>query len=301
MRTALAALAGTFALGAPPGWIEIQLPLRNSGPAGIAWGYDGKLYGIENTRSRFFRLDPRTNDVTDEWPVPTLKEGLPIVALPGRILAGAENGIAQLDTSTGKVTEIRLPDVSVTGLAVDRSTQTVYFTNAHTGTISKLVGTRVTPLATVRARSGDPCVPYGIVFEPRTKNVFVDCERADEIWRIRPDGTKTAFPIPTERSQPRDLTLGRDGNVYAALYDAGSVAQLDPASGRVRTWPAQSGSKIGGIALTPPTDSGSRCRPPARSCNSTGRAAPSPSTTSPTAPSRRCSHRAPAAGSSRRI
>jgi streptogramin lyase len=92
-------------------------------------------------------------------------------------------------------------------------------------------------------------VPYGIVFEPRSKDVYVDCERADEIWRVRPDGSKKAYPIPTEQALPRELTLGRDGQVYASLFDVGAVAQLDPATGQVQFWRARLGTFVGGAAF----------------------------------------------------
>ena len=43
MKTALVVLSSALALATPPGWSEILLPLIRSGPAGLAWGYDGKM------------------------------------------------------------------------------------------------------------------------------------------------------------------------------------------------------------------------------------------------------------------
>jgi streptogramin lyase len=249
MKTALVVLSGALALATPPGWSEVLLPLIRSGPAGLAWGYDGRMYGVENDRNKFFRLDPVQNKVTAEWPLPTIRDGAPVVALPGRVFAGGTDGIAVLDTRAGKVSEVALPGVSVTGLAVDRAKGVVYFTDAHSGTISKLVGAKTTPLAVLNPKSGRPCIPYGIVFEPRTKAVFVGCQGSNEIWRVDPNGKATAFGIPSPNSQPEDFVLGRDGKIYAALFEAGAVAVLDPASGRVETLPLPSASKVAGVAF----------------------------------------------------
>ena len=145
MRAVAAALVGAWTLAGPPGWSEARLPTPQSTPAGLAWGFDGNVYGVEFDRSRFFRMEG--DIITREWPIPTLKQGLSVVALPGRILAGAEEGIAVLDTRNGRVSEIRLPGVSVTGLAVDRATNTVYLADAHTGTIARLAGTKAVPVA----------------------------------------------------------------------------------------------------------------------------------------------------------
>jgi streptogramin lyase len=249
MKTALVVLSGALALATPPGWSEVLLPLIRSGPAGLAWGYDGRMYGVENDRNKFFRLDPAQNKVTAEWPLPTIRDGAPVVALPGRVFAGGTDGIAVLDTRAGKVSEVALPGVSVTGLAVDRATGVVYFTDAHSGTISKLVGAKTTPLAVLNPKSGRPCIPYGIVFEPRTKAVFVGCQGSNEIWRVDPNGKATAYGIPSPNSQPEDFVLGRDGKIYAALFEAGAVAVLDPASGRVETIALPSASKLVGVAF----------------------------------------------------
>jgi streptogramin lyase len=249
MKTALVVLSGALALATPPGWSEVLLPLIRSGPAGLAWGYDGRMYGVENDRNKFFRLDPAQHKVTAEWPLPTIRDGAPVVALPGRIFAGGTDGIAVLDTRAGKVSEIPLPGVSVTGLAVDRANGVVYYTDAHSGAISKLVGRKTTPFAVLNPKSGRPCIPYGIVFEPRTKAVFVGCQGSNEIWRVNPDGKATAYGIPSPNSLPEDFVLGRDGKIYAALFDAGAVAQLDPASGRVETLPLPSASKLVGVAF----------------------------------------------------
>ena len=249
MKTALVVLSGALALATPPGFSEILLPFIRSGPAGLAWGYDGRMYGVENDRNKFFRLDAAQNKVTAEWPLPTIRDGAPVVALPGRVFAGGTGGIAVLDTRAGKVSEVLLPGVSVTGLAVDQANGVVYFTDAHTGAISKLVGRKTTPLAVLNPKSGRPCIPYGIVFDPRTKAVFVGCQGSNEIWRVNPDGKATAYGIPSPNSLPEDFVLGRDGKIYAALFDAGAVAQLDPASGRVETLPLPSASKLVGARL----------------------------------------------------
>jgi streptogramin lyase len=249
MKTALVVLSGALALATPPGFSEILLPFIRSGPAGLAWGYDGRMYGVENDRNKFFRLDAAQKKVTAEWPLPTVRDGAPVVALPGRVFAGGTGGIAVLDTRAGKVSEIPLPDVSVTGLAADHANGVVYFTDAHTGTISKLVGTKTTPLAVLNPKSGRPCIPYGIVFDPRTKAVFVGCQGSNEIWRVNPNGKATAYGIPSPASLPEDFVLGRDGKVYAALFDAGTVAQLDPASGRIETLTLPSASKLVGLAF----------------------------------------------------
>jgi hypothetical protein len=70
VKAALVLLSGALALAAPPGLVEIETPLRNSAPAGLAWGYDGKLYGVEYLRHQFFRIDPRSDTITGEWPMP---------------------------------------------------------------------------------------------------------------------------------------------------------------------------------------------------------------------------------------
>jgi streptogramin lyase len=98
-------------------------------------------------------------------------------------------------------------------------------------------------------KSGRACIPYGIVFDPQTKAVFVGCQGSNEIWRVNANGSATAFGIPSPNSLPEDFVLGRDGKIYAALFDAGAVAQLDPASGRVETLALPSASKLVGVAF----------------------------------------------------
>ena len=154
MKALAAALFGAFALAGPPGWSETRLPTPGSTPAGLAWGYDGNVYGVEFDRNRFFRLEG--DILTREWPIPTLSEPIPVVAVPGRILAGSDDGIAVLDTRHGTVSEIPLPGISVTGFAVDRATNTVYFTDARTGTIERLAGTKAVPVAVVRVSEHVP-------------------------------------------------------------------------------------------------------------------------------------------------
>lgn len=251
MKAVLVVAFGAVALGTPPGLVEVTLPNSRGAPAALAWGYDGKMYGVEYALDRFFRLEPRTNRITGEWAFPTLDQGFPIVALPGRIVAGAENGIEILDLTkgVGTVTEVPLNGVSVAGLAVDRSTGTVYFTDAHSGAIGKLVGTTATTLAVLRSRRTAPCIAYGIVFEPRTKNLFVDCQGSNEIWTLRPDGSTSTYSIPVPNPLPEDLVLGRDGNVYVSLFDAGTVARFNPRSGKFTTWNAPSSAKVAGLAF----------------------------------------------------
>jgi streptogramin lyase len=181
---------------------------------------------------------------------------------------------------TGVITYLSFPDaftpyVDIRQLA-SGSGGTIWFTSdlglgevSPSGAITRFALThKLTPLGITRAPDGDMWFTSTVASEA----VFVH----DYIGRITPSGGLKLFRIPTLGSEPKSITVGRDGNLWFA--ERGAIERLTP-RGRFTRFPigirdAQPGASppagtVCGSAMPASTASGS-CRSRGR-LSSTGR------------------------------
>lgn len=139
---------------------------------------------------------------------------------------------------TGVITYLSFPDAFTTYVTVRQliagSGGTIWFTSdlglgevSPSGAFTRFaLPHKLTPLGITRAPDGDMWFTSTVASEA----VFVH----DYIGRITPGGDMKLFRIPTLGSEPKSITVGRDGNLWFA--ERGAIERLTP-RGRFTRFP----------------------------------------------------------------
>ena len=200
--------------GAGPGWVTVD----DSGNVWFAERFGGKIGEIA------------PDGTITEFPLPgpfPLPQG--IVAAPDGnlyITEQAGNAIARLDPVTGQVTQFPVPTPSAVplGLALG-SDGALWFVERSAAKIGRMTldGTFTEyPLAFGSA-------PQRIVAGPDGALWFTEL-LGGKIGRITTTGDITEYPVS---GGPVGITVGKDGQLYAALFFAPGLDRIDPATGQV--------------------------------------------------------------------
>ena len=203
--------------GANPGWVTVD----DSGTVWFAERFAGKIGEL-------------TPDGTiTEFPLPSpsaIPQG--IVAAPDGNLYITEQGanaIARLDPVTGQVTQFPVPTPAATplGLALGRD-GALWFVERSAAKIG-----RMTPDGTFTEYPLAPgASPNRIVAGPDGALWFTELF-GGKIGRITTAGDLTEYPLP---GGPVGITVGRNGNLYVALFSAHGLDQVNLAGQVTGHW-----------------------------------------------------------------
>lgn len=222
---------------------EWQVPWPDSRPRDPMADDQGRVWFVGQEGNFVARLDPNTGKFTkygiDEGTHPHNV----IVDWVGRAwYAGNRNAmIGRIDPSSGQVTRIRLTDPRLADphtMAFDRRGN-LWFTAQQGNAVARLETAngrvRTVPVPTARAR------PYGLVVDTLTDRPWFVEFGTNRIGTIDPNTfVLREYTLPDSGSRPRRIALA-NGRIWAGDYVRGALLELDPASGRVNSWPLPGG------------------------------------------------------------
>ncbi len=177
----------------------------NSGPHGIVFDADGKLWTTLEYAGQVVEIDQSTGAILQTIDVSLHAEGAP----------------APINTHPH-------------GLGVAPDGHTLWFTGKSTGTVG-----RIDPDGTVNhyALPTVGSVPIYIQAGP-DGNMWCTELAGNQIARITSAGTVTEYPIPTSNSRPIAITPGPDGKSMWFSEEAGNkVGRIDTSTGELSEFP----------------------------------------------------------------
>jgi streptogramin lyase len=203
---------------------EFPLPNANSGPDDITVGPDGNLWFVEIVGNRIGRIT--TAGVITEFPIPTAG------SQPLGIASGSDgnlwftefegNKIGRI-TTAGVFTEYPLPIANSSPIHIEAGPDgNLWF--AQPGLESALR-------------------PGGSLLAARAAAAALN---ANQIGRVTTAGIVTEFTIPTADSQPVDIAVGSDNNLWFTEFDGNKIGKVD-LTVRITAMNANNGPASGGI------------------------------------------------------
>lgn len=187
----------------PDGTMRLQLTPAGSGPHGLDFDADGRLWVTLEFLGRIRAIDPATGQTVAEHDVRLHCRGCE------RPLNTRPHGL---------------------GIGPDR--RTIWFTGKTTGTIGRLTPTgRVSHFQLPTVGSVPIYIRAG-----RDGNMWVTELLGNRIARVTPDGEITEFPIPTPNSRPIAIVPGPDGAMWFSEEAGSKVGRIDPA-GTITEYP----------------------------------------------------------------
>lgn len=256
-RTWLAALVGTT-LCLSAGALVAQRSSRRQPGEDVRTARLRQLPGLAPDSSLLFNgwgLSPAGTHVPLQGDMP-LKL---VIAPDGKTLAAATGGfegqgLTLMDLATRRVTQFQELNRAWNGLAFSRDGRQLYATGGNSGELYRFrfANGRVSeqktnapvPVAprTGRRRSAgaaaanpqaDPTVFLaGLAVHPRSGDLYVCNEAANEVWVVDPDSLAVEDTIAVG-SHPHSLAFGADGrHVYVSNWGGRSVSVVDSAEGR---------------------------------------------------------------------
>jgi streptogramin lyase len=132
-----------------------------------------------------------------------------------------------------------------TSLALDPSTNNVYFTELRAEKIGRLnPSTNVVTEWTLLTTPSGPLGPYNIAINPNSPdNVYFTEEGADKIGRLNPStNVITKWTLPTANNSPLDLEVDpSSNNVYFTEYRGNKIGRLNPSTHSITEWTLPTG------------------------------------------------------------
>jgi len=260
-RTAAATSAPTGATAAPATASPVGSPTivtikefavpAGSGPHDVAPAADGGVWFTAQRSGQLGWLDPKTGQTRMISLGPgSAPHGVIVDELGvAWITDGGQNAIVSVDPSANdKVTVYKLPgpNVDLNTAAIDRSTNTLWFTGQRGYYGRLLLGARSdqppVPQVVLAPRGAGP---YGITVTSRY-DVYYASLAGDHIARVFyiPSETNTpptafdARPIdaPTRGAGPRRVWSDSNGILWVSEWNAGQLARYDPGTGQWKEW-----------------------------------------------------------------
>jgi len=221
-------------------------------PHDPAVGADGIVWYTDQSNSYIGRLDPATGIITD-YPTPTPSSGPHgiVVAPDGGVwYTGQRTGIiGRLDPATKSIREYPLPAETANPHTPLWADGAIWYTDASNNRYGRL--DPVTGDVRHFTCKTDNSVPYGIVLAP-DGHIWIALLGTDKLARVdTATGSMIEFQLPAG-ARPRRLAVGAGGTVWYTDYRRGFLGALDPATSKVREWPAPfPGEGPYGIAIGP--------------------------------------------------
>ena len=209
---------------------EFSVPTANSQPWGITAGPDGALWFTQFAGNKIGRVST-AGQVTNEFSVPTAEAGLwGITAGPegsNRLyFTESAKGKVGFITVTGQIREIALASNSAEPRGITVVNGSVWFAMHGSNSMGNLItDSTVASITLGQAPSEMTVGPGNSMWVTTGSNSIVNLSSQAVL-----QGTYT---FPTANSRPTGITRGPDGNIWAALAGANSIARL--VSGQVLT------------------------------------------------------------------
>src|SRR5262245_13719257 len=156
-------------------------------PLGLAVSGDGSAWYTEATKQRIARVSP-------DGAIAFFGLATPIARL-GRLAVAPDGAVWFAESTVASVTRL------------------------HDGRFTRHV------VGTLAARIPPDAWPFGIAVAPDGA-VWATLPNANKLLRIAPDGTGTAFDVPTRQSGLGDIAVAPDGTVYFLEITANKIGRL---------------------------------------------------------------------------
>ena len=224
------ALVLAFLIGKPNrgGFQEIRLPNRTDIPVAIAAAPDGSVWFTLESSDSIGRLRNGQVERIPKGAQSIEPLGL-AVDLQGRAWyteapkqsisrASPDGAIASFALST-PVARLGRLSVGPDG--------TVWFAEPTVMSVTRLREGRFTRhvMGTLGAKVPADAPPFGVAIAPDGA-VWATLPSSDQLLRIAPDGSTTAFDVPTRRSGLGDIAVAADGSVYFVEMTANKIGRL---------------------------------------------------------------------------
>ena len=259
--------AASPASAATPAFSVFDLPTSPSRPSGIAVGADGNLWFTESASNNIGRITP-TGTLT-EFTIPTAN------ADAERIVSGLDGNLWFTETGVGQIGRIT-PAGVITEFAANTphpygitnggpSDSRIYYTDfvlpngsGANGKIGRINTSAPAPGLVCGAGGGAPV--NSIVFNPGDGKLYFTAPGFREIQRTPSAfdtcGTIERILLPGS-SNPRGITVGKDGNVWWVDSGRNVVSRMIPSTKAVVSFPINaSGADRRSITPGPAGDSG---------------------------------------------
>jgi len=209
----------------------LSVPTPSAGLAGITAGPDGSVWFAEQTTGNIGRVAPGGSISEIALGASSKPTGLAIGpdANVWVTLQGTNSVVKVVTTGSPTATSHAIPTPDAQPVGIASSANALWFTESAVGKIGRagLDGTVTEPVSDV----GD--APTAIVAAPDGGLWAVV---TDAIVRIDPiSGTRTDARTFDAGSNPSDLTIGGDGNLWVTLAGTDRIARVSPAAGGTTT------------------------------------------------------------------
>ena len=213
-------------VAAPPqptaqtGYADFAIPTVNSGPLDITIGPDGRVWFTEAAGNKIGRLNPADGTVT-ELPLPAA------TARPSGITTGPDGALWFTEAGVNRIGRMTT-DGAVKEYAVPTTTGN--------------------PLGL----GGDSAGLAALTTGPDGALWFTE-SLADKVGRITTSGEVTEYELPDRSSihgNPGGIATGNDGALWFTEQLGNRIDRLDPATGRITSYPVPSAAgPVGLVAL----------------------------------------------------
>jgi len=207
---------------------EIRLPNRGDIPVAIAAGPDGTVWFTLESSDAIGRL--RNGEVQ------RIRKGVQSIEPLG--LAVDVEGRAWYTEAPKQSISRASPDGAIASYGLETPVarlgrlavgpdSSVWFAESTVMSVTRLREGRFTRhvMGTLAAKVPADAPPFGVAIAPDGA-VWATLPSSDQLLRIGPDGSTTAFEVPTRRSGLGDIAVAADGSVYFLEITANKVGRL---------------------------------------------------------------------------
>lgn len=207
---------------------EIRLPNRTDVPVAIAAAPDGTVWFTLESSDAIGRLR--------DGQVHRIRKGVQSIEPLG--LAVDVEGRAWYTEAPKQSISRASPDGAIASFALSTPVarlgrlavgpdSSVWFAESTVMSVTRLREGRFTRhvMGTLAAKVPADAPPFGVAIAPDGA-VWATLPSSDQLLRIAPDGSTTAFEVPTRRSGLGDIAVAADGSVYFLEMSANKIGRL---------------------------------------------------------------------------
>jgi virginiamycin B lyase len=207
---------------------EIRLPNRTDVPVAIAAAPDGTVWFTLESSDAIGRLR--------DGQVQRIRKGVQSIEPLG--LAVDVEGRAWYTEAPKQSISRASPDGAIASFALSTPVarlgrlavgpdSSVWFAESTVMSVTRLHEGRLTRhvMGTLGAKVPADAPPFGVAIAPDGA-VWATLPSSDQLLRIAPDGSTTAFEVPTRRSGLGDIAVAADGSVYFLEMSANKIGRL---------------------------------------------------------------------------
>jgi len=214
-------------------YTTFSIPTANPLASGLSLGPDGNIWFAEDRQPKVGRITP--DGVITEFSLPPNRRPGATAAGPNgevwfdyfdQSSTGFASGLGRINTADGTISTISLPSGAIE-LAMHLGADGNMWVSVSGSAYAIL---RVTPAGQITTFS----LPSVSQSNALGAEMLLAADRniwftyANNLARMKRDGTVTLFPLPTQNTNllPAGLTTGVDGNIWLTEFSSGKLAQL---------------------------------------------------------------------------